>query len=137
MRLGKRAFIGFWITCLFLMLVIANCDAQDVEHNYKVGPQSTSCDSLILEALNPERAIEKIRDAKFRFQQSFKLTRRQGFKEGEFYSCDGEIGFLIIKYNESEFLYVEVKNEIWDKLKTSQDPEGYFLEIKDDLRNID
>lgn len=134
--MGKLTITGILINFLLMLGSISICAAQEVEHNYQVGPQYTSCDSLKIQKLSTEQAIEQIRGTKFRVQQSFKLTRREGFKGGEFYSCDGNTGFLIIKFNESELLYTDVEKEIWKNLKTSQDPEGYFLKEKERLRNI-
>jgi len=134
--MAKLAITGILINFLLIIGATSICVAQEIEHNYQIGPQYTSCDSLKVPNLNSAQAIEQIRVTKFRVQQSFKLTRRQGFKGGEFYSCDGNTGFLIIKFNESELLYTDVEKEIWKNLKTSQDPEGYFLKEKERLRNI-
>jgi hypothetical protein len=135
--MGKLAITGILINILLTLGATSICEAQEVEHNYQVGPQNATCDSLKIQKLNSEQAMEQIRGTKFRVQQSFKLPRREGFKGGEFYSCDGDTGFLIIKYSQSVFLFTDVDKEIWKNLKTSQDPEGYFLEIKEGLQNID
>jgi hypothetical protein len=131
--MGKLVIIGN----LMSFLLVSVCEAQEVEHNYNLGPQKTTCDSLKIQELNAGEAVEQIRGTIFRVQQSFKLTRRAGFKGGAFYSCDGNTGFLIIKFNESELLFMDVEKERWKNLKTSPDPEGYFLEIKEGLRKID
>ncbi len=104
--------------------------AQEIEHNYLVGPQVTDCDSLTIHGLSMPESISKIRTAKFRFDQSFRLTRKQGLQLGEYYSCDGKDGFLIIKYDGIESLYVTVSMDIWKGLISSSDPEYYFLKIK-------
>ena len=118
-----------------VVIIIVNISfGQDVEHNYKVGPQITTCDSLDVSDSSLEKTIQTIKSSKFRFQQSFKLTRRQGFKGGEYYSCDGESGFLVIKYNDEMLLFINVKKSIWDKLISSSDPEGYFLKERSSLQ---
>ncbi len=104
--------------------------AQEIEHNYLVDPQVTDCDSLTIHGLSMPESISKIRTAKFRFDQSFRLTRKQGLQLGEYYSCNGKDGFLIIKYDGIESLYVTVSMDIWKVLISSSDPEYYFLEIK-------
>lgn len=124
------------IAQLFLMLSIVSsslCVAQDIKHNYTVGPQTVTCDSLKLNESSLDISIESIRRTKFRFDQTFKLTRKSGLQRGEYYSCDNKSGFLIIKYNDSENLYQKVEKVIWNKLTSSADPEGYYLKIEQQL----
>jgi hypothetical protein len=102
-------------------------EAQEVEHNYLVGPQFTQCDSLEIEGMPLEEAIEKIRETKFRYQQNFILTRRHGFKGGEYYSCNNTEGYLIVLYHDNTVVYQNVKKEFWEKLISSTDPEGVYL----------
>lgn len=104
--------------------------AQEVEHNYKVGPQHTNCDSLNIEDKSVDKSIAIIRHTKFRFNQSFQLRSKQGLQSGEYYSCDNKIGFLIIKYEGKEFLYQRVGKKTWEDFISSSDPEGYYLKLK-------
>ena len=124
----------FWLPVLLLILFEAQCAfSQGVEHNFIVGPQEVTCDSLKLDGVSQEIGIEKIRVAKFRFQQSFKLTRKSGLQLGEYYSCGDLLGYLIIKYNDTSYLYQDVEKTLWDQLVSSADPEGVYLKAKDAL----
>jgi hypothetical protein len=105
--------------------------AQDVEHNYLVGPQFTDCDSLKFDGLTTEKVIEHIRTAEFRYQQNFKLTRRMGFKGAEYFSCDLTTGLLIIHQDGEKLLFSSVSKADWEILSSSSDPEGYYLQKKD------
>ena len=109
--------------------------AQEVEHNYTVGPQITNCDSLDVVGFSISESIAMIRNSTYRFDQSFRLTRKQGLQLGEYYSCDNKEGLLIIKYDGKESLYYKVDKHIWDELISSSDPEGYYLKIKQQLLN--
>lgn len=115
---------------MFSLVISNQAFAQEVEHNYLVGPQFTNCDSLEVNELSPEKKIDAIRTSKFRFDQSFNLTRRQGLQGGEYYSCDNQVGFLVITYNGEEFLYEGVEKATWNNLISSSDPESEFLRIK-------
>ncbi|NJN28063.1 MAG: hypothetical protein HC819_19870 [Cyclobacteriaceae bacterium] len=106
------------------------CEAQDLEHNYVVGPQFTNCDSLPIEGTSVVEAIELIRKADFRYHQNFRLTRRQGFQSGNFYSCDVAHGYMIIRYDGVEKLYVNVPKSAWESLLSNPDPELYYLKNK-------
>ena len=122
-----------FIICIFIFLVNNFSFAQEVEHNYLVAPQATDCDSLKLEDLSLDQTKKMIRGSKFRFDQSFLLTRKSGLQLAEFYSCDNESGYLIIKFDDQELLYQGVQKEIWNKFISSSDPEGFYLEIKEKL----
>lgn len=121
---------------LFVLVSSGHCWAQEVEHNYTVGPQSTTCDSLRLQGSSASEMIDEIKASKFRFDQAFRLTRRQGFKAGAFYSCDNETGYLIIEYNDETLLYHNVDKQSWNNMIKSSDPEGYFLDIRKQLEAI-
>ncbi len=132
-----RCFIyalSFVLACWF---PINGCNAQEVEHNYLVGPQTTTCDSLKLDIESLDLSIQKIRKTTFRFQQDFKLTRRQGLQRAEFYSCDNVHGFLIVSMDGTETLYSGAAKDQWQQLISSSDPEGYFLNVKNDLIKIE
>ena len=120
---------------IFSSWIYCGSKAQEVEHNYLVGPQSTNCDSLDLIEISLSESIALIRASTYRFDQSFRLTRKQGLQLGEYYSCDNKEGFLIIKYDGKESLYYKVDKHIWDELISSLDPEGYYLKIKQQLLN--
>ena len=124
----KYSFAG-----LLMLVITSSVYSQEVEHNYTVGSQVTDCDSLQISDLSVEDAIESIISATYRFQQSFRLTRRQGFKGGEYFSCDGEVGYLILNYNDEQLLFIDVKKSTWESLIHSPDPEGYFLDNKKEL----
>ncbi len=118
------------IPVIFIMFM-SGLHAQDVEHNYLVGPQFTDCDSLKFDGLTIEKTIEYIRTLKFRYQQNFKLTRRMGFKGAEYFSCDLMTGLLIIHHDGKQFLFSDVSKADWEILSSSSDPEGYYLQKKD------
>ena len=135
----KRLFFISTVRVLFVAMVAVlllsiEAAGQEVEHNYLVGPQFTDCDSLKMDGLTAEQAIEKIRKTKYRFDQKFRLTRKQGLQKGEFYSCDNQTGYLVITFDGQELLYFHVNKDFWNNLITSTDPEGYILKTKDSLR---
>lgn len=101
---------------------------QEVEHNYKVGPQSVTCDSLQLPENDITAALELVKSASFRDVRQFKLTRKQGLQSGHYFSCNGKTGYLIIKYDNNEELFLNISKETWNTITTNTDPEGLYLE---------
>ncbi len=128
----KRFYIGIVFAMLF-SIPVANVYGQ-VEHNYHVVSGFTDCDSLHLDHLEKDQAVSILRQTRFRYQQEFKLTRNQGLKHGAYYSCDGKKGYLVITFNDQDYLYFNVPLDIWEEFTKSPDPEGYFLNhIRDAL----
>lgn len=126
----SQTHIRYLLPVIFFM-TLSSLYAQEVEHNYLVGPRFTDCDSLKIDGLSTAKAIDLIRLMKFRYQQNFKLTRRSGFKSAEFYSCDLLSGILIVQFDNEQFLFMEVRKADWELLTSSSDPEGFYLDKKD------
>lgn len=110
---------------LLICLTSANLKAQ-VEHNYLVGPQHSTCDSLQIDLNYPDSAIHSIEKAVFRFDQKFRLSRITGVQGGHFYSCDGISGYLIITIDRSKKLYKDVPRKIWEELIKTSDINLYY-----------
>jgi len=115
---------------LIIMCVVGPLYAQ-VEHNYKVDPQSTNCDSLNLATLPIIEAISIIEQSTFRFQQQFKISRTYGVMDARYFSCDGKFGYLIIKVDKEDYIYIDVPKPKWTSLISSADINGFYdMEIK-------
>lgn len=111
-----------------LLLMVIRAHGQEIEHNYKVGPQNVSCDSLSLPSGDLLEAIQLVREAKYRYVRSFKMTRKQGLQGGEFLACDGTLGFLIVRFDNQEVLYTNIDKSVWESFTSSADPEGFYVE---------
>jgi hypothetical protein len=119
---------GFLLTgILTTVCTVAPLFAQ-VEHNYKVGPQSTNCDSLEIRAFSTDDAISIIKQSSFRYQQQFKISRTYGVMSASFFSCDGKLGYLIVKVEKKDYIYIDVPKSKWTGLISSADINGFYDE---------
>ena len=114
---------GLFLLCLFYG---GNLFAQ-VEHNYRVTPENTSCDSLQLQGVEKSRSIELLQSTSFRTSESMKLRRKSGLREANYYSCDNNSGYLLIRYNEEYQIYQDVSLTTWKELIGTADPEGFYM----------
>ena len=115
-----------WMACCILLISAVKLSAQEVEHNYPVGPKNTDCDSMQLNGLSRETMIETIENNAFRFDQQFKISRVAGIRAGHYYSCDGKSGFLILTVGKEKALFVDVPKTIWDEFIKSSDLDGFY-----------
>ena len=117
-----------FILALFFSLLFCRLDvsAQEVGHNYLVGPQNTNCDSLQLSGLSIDEKISSIEKTSFRFDQGFKISRISGIRSGHFYSCDGISGFLILTIGKEKKIFSGIPKTTWDEFIKSADLDGFF-----------
>ena len=59
---GNEKLKHFVLVTLFFTFLAIQGNAQEVEHNYLVGPQSTTCDSLKMYGLSKAQCIDQITD---------------------------------------------------------------------------
>lgn len=126
---SKRQIPGItWMLILIIGSASSGTFAQEVEHNYPVGPSKTSCDSLSLEGFSFEESLEKIESTTFRFEQKFRNSRLSGVQAGQFLSCDGKSGFLLLTVDKRKTIHMDVPRTIWDNLIGSSDPDHLYRE---------
>lgn len=126
-----RSFVIFAIIVLTIMVNYQPAYSQ-VEHNYPVEPQSTDCDKLDLSSGPFKDVIARIENSSFRFTQRFKISRSYGIMNARYYSCDGETGFLILRIDKEDVLFLNVPKSVWNSLITSPDINAYYAaEIRD------
>lgn len=101
---------------------------QEIEHNYLVGPQNTTCDSLPATFTDLEEAIALIENATFRSSEKFTLNRKFGVRGGWYYSCDNEKGYLIILRDNYKLLFHDVPKSTWDAFISTTDFESFMDE---------
>ena len=119
---------GFLLVGILTTICTVQPLFAQVEHNYKVGPQSTNCDSLEISALSIDDAISIIKQSSFRYQQQFKISRTYGVINASFFSCDGQLGYLIITVDKKDYIYFDVPKSKWTGLISSADINGFYDE---------
>lgn len=122
---------------LMLCCLILQVSAQEVEHNYPVGPQKTNCDSLQLTELPLEEVISAIENTSFRFDQGFKISRVAGIRAAHYYSCNGISGYLILTIGQEKKVFSEVTKKLWNEFIASSDLDNFYEEnIKSEFREF-
>ena len=110
-----------------MLLITTVSHGQDVEHNYLVGPQNTTCDSLPTSFYYEEEAIYLVEQASYRSTEQFKINRDYGVRGGWFYSCDNATGYLIILIDDHKHLFKMVPKEKWKQLTQTTDFESFIV----------
>jgi hypothetical protein len=123
---------GFWLLTGCLM---QQALAQEVEHNYPVGPQNTNCDSLKLAELPFQEVISTLENTSFRFDQGFRISRISGVRAAHYYSCNGIVGYLILTIGQEKKVFIDVPKSLWNEFITTSDLDGFYEKnIKSEFR---
>lgn len=116
------------VVIILLLLVVTSPTYSQIEHNFKMGPQKTDCHTLEL-SLDTAQNVELIRLRKFRVKEEFQISRSQVPNSLEFYSCDGEQGYIIaIESKSSTVLFRDINKSLWDSLLITEDPLSFYFE---------
>lgn len=113
---------------VILLLFFSMSAAAQVRHNFPMGPQKTNCDTLVIRDNDFEASLQKIEGATWRYTQSMHLNRPFGFRSADFYSCDGQTGYLVIRVDEEKYIYMKVPVSVWEEFSKTSDPENFIKE---------
>ena len=122
---------------LLIFLILPGFAGAQVRHNYPVGPQKTTCDSLYLSDNDFTASLDRISHATWRYQQSIHLNRPYGFRRADYYSCDVKTGYLIVEIDTTKYIYMKVPVDLWEELTKSTDPDGFIsTKIRDHFSQL-
>lgn len=89
-----------------------------------------NCAHLSNNFLSYEEAKEKIKSTDFKIKEDITLNS-SWLKGADFYSCDGNIGYLIIQTETKDYLHAQVPKTLWEEFKYANSPgEFYNKKIK-------
>jgi hypothetical protein len=92
---------------LFITLCITSCNAQD-------------CETLPKSYSSYSQAVSKITNANFSFTDSVNTSSSSWITDANFYSCDGEKGFLLIETKKTNYIFKNVPIRLWNNFKKAK-----------------
>lgn len=93
--------------------------------------EKENCSQINGEWKSDKAAIERIENTTFKIQDSI-LPNESWMKIAQYYSCDDEYGYLIVKSEKKTFIHQDVPKAIWATLKNARSIGGYYnFYIKD------
>lgn len=115
----------YLLTITFLLFV-SSLVAQ-VEHNFEMKPENTDCHLLTPEDKTVTELIQQIRKGSFRFNQKIRISRYRVPHQLEYFSCDGEKGFILaLMDNNQELVFSNIPKAEWDALLDAKDILAYY-----------
>lgn len=121
---------------LLFSLIIISCDNDnnaDITEQYTFDEEITdeiieetkqiekiyNCDDISNTFYSYEDANRQILNSDFRFHDYVNTDKSSWIHGAEYYSCDEEFGFLIIKTNTINYIHNDVPIHIWNNFKNA------------------
>lgn len=93
-----------------------------------VSCSGANCDHLPTRYSSYEEAISLIKSTRFKIEESVNTSKSSWIRGASYYSCDGKLGFFILKTNMKEYLYSNMPLEIWLEFKNAESFGSYYNE---------
>lgn len=92
---------------------------------------STSCSGQNCKTLNDnftnyENALKVIKSADFSFYDNCNTSKSSWIENAKYYSCDNEIGYLLLKTKSKTYIHKKVPIEKWSEFKKSESFGKYY-----------
>lgn len=78
---------------------------------------SQSCNELPTHFNSYQQAVSEVKSTDFTIEDSVNTSRSSLIKSASFYSCDSNVGFLLVKIKSTEYIYENVPISVWDNFK--------------------
>ena len=100
----------------------SNVLIEEVEANNEI----YDCDNLPTSFPSYEDALNKIHDANFRFSEEISITSSSWLRGASYFSCDGLLGFFIIRADKQYYIHQDLPIGIWNEFKNSSSYGNYY-----------
>jgi hypothetical protein len=77
------------------------------------------CNALPINFTSYTDAVFKIKNAKFNFTENINTSRSSWVRGASYYSCDGKVGYLIIKTDRQNYIHKNLPITLWNGFKNA------------------
>lgn len=84
------------------------------------------CDQLPKQFTSYEEAIQKIKTANFKVDETINTSKSSWIRSASFFSCNGISGFFIIGTDKKEYIYLDIPYDIWQGFKNAESFGSYY-----------
>ena len=102
---------------------------------FVIAQSNNPCESLPESFSSYEQAQQQVQNAVFKVHESVDTRKSSWIRGLTYYSCDGHVGFFIMKTDSKSYIHENVPIEIWNDLKNADSFGSYYNEnIKHNYR---
>lgn len=88
--------------------------------------QEDNCAQISGDWKNEKEAVIKVQNTTFKTSDSVRPDESSWMTSAQFYSCDDEFGYLVVKSEKKTFIHQDVPKAIWVALKEARSIGGYY-----------
>ena len=127
---NKKLIILFVV----LIFVINSCGGANSKHLLgnnsndieNAITENIKCDQLPTTYSNYNKAISIIKTASFKIKESANTSKSSWIRGATYYSCDGDIGYLIVSTYTGYYIHSGVPIQIWQDFKRANSFGSYY-----------
>jgi hypothetical protein len=82
-----------------------------------VSCNSQTCNELPTQFTSYQKALSEVKSTNFTINDIVDTSRSSLIKSASFYSCDSNVGFLLVKIKNTEYIYQNVPISVWESFK--------------------
>lgn len=82
--------------------------------------QKNDCDQLPSKFSSYDEAASKIESSYFKIKEEVNTSKSSWIRGASFYSCDGNLGFFLLKTDKQKYLYSDMPYSVWTEFKNAE-----------------
>jgi hypothetical protein len=87
---------------------------------FLAGCTGTPCADIPSNFATYDEAITAVESASFSISESVNTSKSSFINDADFYSCNGHDGFLILQFNENDYIFEGVPMAVWEGFKDAE-----------------
>lgn len=87
---------------------------------------SQSCDSLPAHYSSYRQAVKTVRHTHFKLHETCNTSSSSWIRTAEYYSCDGQTGYFLIKTDKHWYIHAGMPVEVWEGFKNADSRGLYY-----------
>jgi hypothetical protein len=91
-----------------------------------IGCQTHECNDIPLKFISFEEANSTIKRTQFVFSDNINTSKSSWIRDANYYSCDNQTGYFLIKTDDQEYIYINLPITIWNEFKASTSFGKYY-----------
>jgi len=104
------------VTVAIMFVLVNNLTAQGI----------SDCKKLPITYSSFPEAVKTIKATRFLIEESISTLKSSWIRGASYFSCDGRVGFFILKTDKKEYLYSNLPIEVWKEFKGADSFGSYY-----------
>lgn len=138
-------FFGFLTSCFSsqekikpeTLEIITEKESAVLNEQNETNNEIYDCEKLPSLFSSYESALDKIHNANYRYSEEISIINSSWLKGASYFSCDGSLGFFIIKTDKQYYIHQNLHINIWNEFKNSSSYGRYYQKyIKNNYKMI-